>query len=206
MIEDRQARAKIARSIGTALDDLVQERMRGLVEEPDITSRIGQRLEDRFNGKYLGGYRVRVITETIPSHGGKSLEKPLGTDLYFAFSIEDAVGKETSKGVLVQAKREQNCDWTELGEQCRRMKLVTQKGSVVWLYRPTGIGVIRSTDVTKRISASMDSTSFFDLVLECRIGDRRKVPHGQFGDRNSLKTMLKDLGTKNAVWLDLEQV
>jgi hypothetical protein len=39
MIEDRQARAKIARSIGTALDDLVQERMRGLVEEPDITSR-----------------------------------------------------------------------------------------------------------------------------------------------------------------------
>ena len=85
------------------------------------------------------------------------------------------------------------------------MRLVTQKGSVVWLYKPTGIGVIRSGDVDKRISASMDSTTFFDRVLECQIGDKRKVPRGQFGDRQALKTMLKDLGSKNAVWLELER-
>ncbi|MFJ6024262.1 hypothetical protein ACIQC9_06665 [Brevundimonas sp. NPDC092305] len=206
MIEDLQARAQVSRSIAKALDDLVRERMKGLVEEPDITSRIGQRLEDRFNGRRLGGYRVRVITETITSHGRKSLEKPLGTDFYFALSVEDAAGNRTSKGVLVQAKRERGCDWTELGEQCRRMRLVTKKESVVWLYRKTGIGVIRSTDVDRRVSASMDSTAFFDLVLECKIGDRRKTPPGPFGDRDSLKTMLKDLGAKNAVWLELDQV
>jgi hypothetical protein len=205
MIEDGQARAEIAKKIGRTLDDLVRERMTGLVEEPDITSRVGQRLEDRFDGKRLGGYRVRVITETITSHGRGSLEKPLGTDLYLAFSVEDARGNRTSKGVLVQAKRAQGCDWSDLGEQCRRMNLVTKKGSVVWLYQPNGIDVIRSQDVDKRTSTSIDSTTFFDRVLECRIGDRRKVPEGDFVDRVKLKAMLQDLGAKNAVWLGLKR-
>ncbi len=86
------------------------------------------------------------------------------------------MGNQTSKGVLVQAKREQKCDWAVLGEQCRRMNLVTKKGSVVWLYKPSGIAGIRSPDVSKRISASMDSAAFFDRVLKCEIGDKRKVP------------------------------
>lgn len=205
MIRDRQARAEIAKKIGKAVDDLVRDRMAGLVEEPDITSRIGQRLEDRFDGERLGGYRVRVITETITSHGSGSLEKPLGTDLYFAFSVEDASGRETSKGVLIQAKRQDKCDWSGLEEQCRRMSLVTKKGSVVWLYKPNGVDVIRSQDITKRTSASVDSVTFFDRVLECQIGDRRKVPQGEFGDRPKLKTMLEDLGAKNAIWLGLDR-
>lgn len=204
MIEDRQARAIIAKKIGQALDDLVRERMTGLVEEPDITSRVGQRLEDRFDGVRLGGYRIQVITETITSHGSASLEKPLGTDLYFAFSVEDTSGNETAKGVLVQAKRARKCDWGALGEQCRRMNLVTKKGSVVWLYQSSGIDVIRSQDVNKRTSTAVDSTTFFDKVLECKVGDRRKVPEGQFGDRLQLKAMLEDLGAKNAIWLGLK--
>ncbi len=205
MIEDREARAEIAAKIGGALDELVRERMTGLVEEPDITSRVGQRLEDRFDGERVGGYRVRVITETITSHGSTSLEKPMGTDLYFAFSVEDALGNQTSKGVLVQAKRKDRCDWGALEEQCRRMKLVTKKGSVVWLYKPSGIDVIRADDVDRRTSASIDSATFFDLVLKCSIGDRRKVPYGRFGERPKLKAMLEDLGAKNAVWLNLKQ-
>lgn len=205
MIDDRQTRAKIASKLGRALDDLVRERMTGLVGEPDITSRVGQRLEDRFDGKRFSGYRVRVITETITSHGRGSLEKPLGTDLYFVFSVEDGSGNRTSKGVLVQAKRQQHCDWGALEEQCRRMNLVTKKGSVVWLYRSNGIDVIRSEDVHKRSSASIDLTTFFDRVLECQIGDRRRVPGGDFGDRKKLKAMLEVLGAKNAVWLGLER-
>lgn len=205
MIDDRQARAEIAKEIGDALDELVRERMTGLVEEPDITSRVGQRLEDRFDGRRLGSYNVRVITETVTSHGSTSLEKPLGTDLYFAFSVEDARGNRTSKAVLVQAKRELKCDWVELREQCRRMNLVTKKGSVVWLYNSNGIDVVRSRDVDKHTSASFTSVAFFDRVLECEIGDRRKVPGGKFGDRLKLKTMLEDLGAKNAVWLGLNR-
>lgn len=205
MIGDPEARAEIARKIAAALDELVGERMTGLVEEPDITSRVGQRLEERFDGEKIGDYRIRVITETITSHGRGSLEKSLGTDLYFAFSVTDGFGIENSKAVLVQAKRRDKCDWRALEDQCRRMNLVTKKGSVIWLYQQSGIDVIRSQDVEKRSSTSFDATTFFDRVLECQIGDRRKVPGGHFGDRPKLKEMLEDLGAKNAVWLGLRK-
>ena len=179
--------------------------MKGLVEEPDITSRIGQRLEDRFDGEVLRGYRVRVITETITSHGSKSLEKPTGTDLYFAISVDDGFSKALTKGVLVQAKRRDKLDWRELEEQCRRMNMVTKKGSVVWIYTPNGIDVVRSVDVLKRSSLVFGVDNLFDRVFECELGDRRKVPNGPFGDRRELKTMIEALGAKNAVWLDLER-
>jgi hypothetical protein len=205
LISDVEARSEIARAFGSALDDLVHERMKGLVEEPDITSRIGQRLEERFDGKVLRGYRVRVITETIPSHGAQSLEKPLGTDLYFAISVEDGLGNTTTKGVLVQAKRRDKLDWTTLEEQCRRMNMVTKKGSVVWIYTQSGIDVVRSVDVPKRSSAAFGVDKLFDRVFECELGDRRKVPSGPLGDRGKLKEMIEALGAKNAVWLDLER-
>lgn len=205
MISNAADRAKIASAIGPALDDLVRERMKGLVGEPDITSRVGQRLEDRFDGEELAGYRIRVISETITSHGPKSLENPMGSDLYFAISVEDAAGNETTKGILVQAKREDKRKWRELEEQCRRMELITKKGSVVWLYRPSGIGVLRASDVAQRVTPSITTTAFFDQVLKCTIGDRRKVPGGDFGDRDKLKQMLETLGARNAVWLDLEK-
>jgi hypothetical protein len=179
--------------------------MKGSVEEPDITSRIGQRLEERFDGENLHGYRVRVITETITSHGAKSLEKPLGTDLYFAISVEDEHGEVKTKGVLVQAKRRENLQWPALEEQCRRMTLVTKKGAVVWVYTPYGIDVIRAVDVPKKRSASFKTAKLFDRVLKCELGDRRKVPAGKFGARGALKTMIEALGAKNAVWLDLEE-
>jgi hypothetical protein len=204
LINDILARTEIARELGHALNDLVRDRMKGLVEEPDITSRVGQRLEDRFDGKDLRGYRVRVITETITSHGPKSLEKPLGTDLYFAISVEDEFDNVTTKGVLVQAKRKDKLDWHGLEEQCRRMNLVTKKGSVVWIYTPNGIDVVRSVDVPKRRFNTFGVDKLFDRVLECELGDRRKVPNGLFGDHDQLKSMIEALGARNAVWLDLE--
>lgn len=179
--------------------------MTGLVEEPDITSRVGQRLEDRFNGKILGGYGIRVITETVTSHGPKSLEKPMGTDLYLAVEIEDARGNTTSKGVLIQAKRLDKISGSDLVEQCRRMNLITKKGSVVWLYDEKGIKVARSPDVEQGSMVPFGNAEFFNRVLKCSIGDKRKVPNGKFGDRRELKTMLETLGAQNAVWLELDK-
>jgi len=205
VINDIEARKKISEAIGNSLDDLVRERMTGLVEEPDITSRVGQRLEDKFHGKTLGGYRIRVISETITSHGSKSLEKPMGTDLYFAVEVEDGRGLKISKGVLVQAKRLDRVAGSDLAEQCRRMNLITKKGSVVWLYDKSGIKVARSTDVERGNMSPVSNSKFFYLVLKCTIGDKRKVPDGSFGDRSQLKTMLHTLGAKNAVWLELDR-
>ncbi len=205
MIKDVETRSKIAQALGHALDDLVRDRFKGLVEEPDITSRIGQRLEDRFNGTVLRDYRVSVITETITSHGSNSLEKPMGTDLYFAISVEDKLGHATTKGLLVQAKRKDKLNWNDLTEQCRRMNMVTKKGSVVWIYAANGIDVVRSVDVPKPNSPSFGVGKLFDRVLACELGDRRKVPNGQFGDRGELKEMIKALGAKNAVRLGLKR-
>lgn len=205
MINDVQARKKISDAIGSSLDDLVRDRMTGLVEEPDITSRVGQRLEDRFDGQTLGGYRVRVISETITSHGPRSLEKPMGTDLYFAVEVEDSQGVRTSKGILVQAKRFDRLAGSDLAEQCRRMNLITKKGSVVWIYTTSGITVALSTDVERGSMAPISNSAFFDGVLECSIGDKRKVPDGAFGNRRELRKMLEALGAENAVWLALDQ-
>jgi hypothetical protein len=205
VIKDLKARKKISEAIGNSLDDLVRDRMTGLIDEPDITSRVGQRLEERFDGRMLGGYRIRVISETITSKGPKSLEKPMGTDLYLAVEIEDAIGKTTSKGVLIQAKRLDKIAGNDLVEQCRRMNLITQKGSVVWLYDKTGIKVARSPDVTRGSMAPFGNAEFFGHVLKCSIGDKRKVPKGKFGDRRELKNMLETLGAKNAVWLELQK-
>lgn len=205
MIKDLEARKKISDAIGSALDELVRDKMTGLVEEPDITSRVGQRLEDRFDGKILGGYGIRAITETVTSHGPKSLEKPMGTDLYLAVEIEDAIGNTTSKGVLIQAKRLDKISGSDLLEQCRRMNLITKKGSVVWMYDKTGIKVARSPDVEQGSMAPFGNAEFFNRVFKCSIGDKRKVPNGKFGDRRELKNMLEALGAQNAVWLELDK-
>ncbi|MDR6668869.1 hypothetical protein [Rhizobium sp. 1399] len=205
MINSIEARRAIAQTIGKSLDELVRDRMTGLVEEPDITSRIGQRLEDRFDGAFLAGYKVSVISETITSHGAKSLERPMGTDLYIAMSVEDKIGHQTSKGILIQAKRRDKLSLRDLGEQCRRMNMVTKKGSVVWIYDVSGIDVIRSEDVLKAASPAFSSSEFFERVLECNIGDKRKVPTGPFGDRPKLKSMLETLGARNAVWLEFDK-
>lgn len=205
MIDDKETRAEISGALGKAVDDLVRDHMKGLVEEPDISSRIGQRLEDRFDGRELGGYRVRVITETITSHGANSLEKPLGTDLYFAISVQNKNGVEIKKGILVQAKRRDRVKWKDLEEHCRRMKLLTKKGSVVWIYNSNCVDVLRSTDVPIRKDQPFSVDKFFNRVLECELGDRHKVPSGSFGDRGNLKAMLQDLGAQNAIWLELER-
>lgn len=205
MIEDGNARGVLSRAFGEAINELVRERLNGVAEEPDITSRIGQRLEDMFNGHQRGGYKIRVLTETIPSHGGGSLEKPLGADLYMLFEAEDASSRKVTKAVFVQAKRGNDINKKDLAEQCRRMNLVTIKGSVVWTYLPSGVLCQRAIDVQRNRSNVFGIETFFDSVLECKIGDKRKIPNGHFGNRPALKDMLKTIGAKNAVWLKMQK-
>jgi len=207
MISNAVQRSTIARAIGSEIDKLVLERLSGLVEEPDITSRIGQRLEDRFDGRRLGGHKVRVITETIPSHGAKSLEKPTGADLYIAIGVQPRQGPQVTKGVLVQAKRRDRIthDWRGLSEQCRRMCKITKKGSVVWTYGGRGVGAMRADQVVVGTEAPVLSLEeMFDAILQCQIGDKRRVPAGEFGDRVALAKMIREFGTRNAIWLELE--
>lgn len=205
MIESVEIRSEVANAFAKAIDELVEERMAGLVEEPDITSRLGQCLEDRFNGKVVAGYNVKILTETITSHGPASLEKPTGADLYLVVSVDDGFAPATTKALLVQAKRRDRIDQKELTEQCRRMNLITKKGSVVWVYDRNGVQIQKSVDVVSGRIAPFRSTKFFDDVFACKLGDKRKVPEGQFGDRPAVRDMLRGLGATNAAWLNLEK-
>jgi hypothetical protein len=205
VIDDIDARDKISKVIASSLDELVIERMQGLIEEPDITSRIGQRLEDSFNGRVIAGYKLRVISETITSHGAKSLENPTGTDLYLGVAVEHSHEIGTSKGILIQAKRSLKTTSKGLVEQCRRMNLITKKGSIVWIYSDSGIKVLKAAKVVQGDMKAMTNSKFFDQVLKCSIGDKTKVPEGPFGDRQQLKVMLETLGAKNGVALKLRK-
>lgn len=207
MIADPRQRASLAKSLADAIDGLVSDQYGGLHEEPDITSRIGQRLEDRFDERQVGGHTLRVITQTIPSHGPNSLEKPLGTDLYIAFSVQPHGGLPIRKGLLIQAKRQEKLglDWSDLREQCRRMNLVTQKGSVVWLYGPNGVATMRAPDVTKNRTVAMPLSQMLDQVFRCWIGDKRKVPGTGHPDRAVLREMLETLGAKNGILLKMKE-
>ena len=160
---------------------------------------------NRLQYIYTTQRSARLVTETITSHGGNSLEKPLGTDLYFAISVQAKNANEVTKGILVQAKRRDRVKWSELQEQCRRMNLVTKKGSVVWIYNSDCVDVLRATDGPKSTSQTFSVEKLFDRVLKCELGDLRKVPSGSFGDRSALKAMLEDLGAQNAVWLGLKR-
>ena len=205
MVSDPGQRAALAGSLGDAINSLVREHYTGLLEEPDITSRIGQRLEDQFDGKQVASHTIRVITQILPSHGPNSLEKPLGTDLYIALTVEPANGAAVTKGLLIQAKRQAKLGarWSELQEQCRRMNLVTQKGSVVWLYGPEGVATMRAPDVVKNRTSASPLIGMLDDVLRCWIGDKRKVPTGF--SRPALSDMLRALGTKNGVLLKMTE-
>lgn len=210
MIPNPLQRAEIAGQIAGAIDELVRDKLSGLFEEPDITSRLGQRLEDRLNGKSIAGHSVRVMTQTVPSHGQKSFEKPTGIDLYIAISVASADGHITKKGVLVQAKREDQLnhpgDWENLAKQCRRMDKITKKGSFVWIYTPNGVEVLRAPDVLHRREIPVASArDMFDDVLECHTGDKRQVPRGQFGDRRALEDYVRSVAAKNALWLKVEE-
>src|SRR3546814_4556016 len=89
------------------------------------------------------------------------------TTLFRAVEIEDAMGSTTSKGVLIQAKRLDKIARNDLVEQCRRMNLITKKGSVVWLYDKTGIKVARSPDVERGSMAPFGNAEFFERVRKC---------------------------------------
>jgi len=204
MIDDEDDRLKIAGTFGDAIDELVAAHTSGRTHEPPITARIGATLEALFNGHQRGGYKIRIITADITASGGKSLEKRMGSDLYLMFEVEDGHGQTTSKGVFVQAKKAGNS--RGLVKQCQRMNVISKKGSVVWTYTSAGVRCERAVDAENKLGITFDSHRFFDRVLKCEIGDRRRVPAGHFGDRAALTDMLETIGARDGVGIQLRKV
>lgn len=208
---DPIARDLIAKALGKAADQAVREHLAGISQEAQITSRIGQRLEDILNGKKILDHQIQVFTQDIPDRGPGSLEKAIGADLYVGISVSSG-GLQKSKGFLVQAKIESklksSSDFNALEEDCKDM-LHRSDASYLWLYESNGVRVVDAKDVVKREWRSPTelhrrrASTIFSRTLECSEGDfslglpsvrgTRKKP------REALGEMLEGLRVRNGV-------
>src|SRR4051812_15608253 len=95
---DSVNRRLIMDTLGETIDELVSDLYfdaidaPSVVQEPEITSRICQRVEDRLDGQRVGDYVFRVIAQSMPDRGPRSLEKLTGADLFLSVSLDGPDG------------------------------------------------------------------------------------------------------------------
>jgi hypothetical protein len=207
----RKNRALIMEALGDAVDDVVREEYsplvngRSLVQEPAITPRICDRVEQRLNGKTVGDYRFKVNAEVLTDRGQNSAESLLGADLALSVSLDGPGGFD--KTLLIQAKYDREADRDELLGSCRKMeKLAGRKGTYIWLYGPDGVKVITPHQVE-----AMEDNDFEGLyhrsmkgltgrILDCNAGSKRiGIPRHVPNRKQYLRAKLEQWRAKAAL-------
>jgi hypothetical protein len=205
--EDQYVRDLISGAIRSAVDQTVMKHYNSITQEPALTARIGEAIEQRLNGAVFNDYKVRVVTQDIPDRGKGALERDTGIDLYIGLDVQGQ-SINLSKGMFIQAKWNNSISGgklTDLVSQCDKMLKHTDKGAFVWLYGPDGTEVIPASDIihnphispTEHISHSIES--LFKGVMNCTSGDHKLVAPNIFHDRLALGDMLKEYRTRRGV-------
>ncbi len=160
-------------AVGTC-DSLVKKRVE---QEHHFTDRMLGAMEYSVNDFKKNG--IQWNAKTLTDRGINAQESTYGADFLGVLDI-DIEGFKVAKGFLAQAKllREgRSIDMTELREQCNKL-LIFSPDSFVFLYKEDGIDVypaisVVSSDKTLTSHYSRSIKSFFELHLECFIGDRK---------------------------------
>lgn len=210
---DEQTRDWLADAIRGAVDDVVIKHAARLAQEPQVSAKIADRLEQRLDGMTINGYHVSVVASDMPDRGRGSLEKPSGVDLYIAVRVRRRdIPLEIAKGVLVQGKFDTPFGAGEqrrLIDQCGKMCRRSRKGSFVWLYGSDGAIVVPATDVlaAPKIPAQLRTgrniARHFRDVLDCVAGDEELVKGDVFGSVAALNAMMRELAAREAVAIDV---
>lgn len=194
MIEDRLERRLIATVIAIVIDALAAEHFE-VTQEPSLTDRIGQSLEDLWL-PLPRGFEITILTHSVSDRGPKADEPPTGTDLYVGIEVT-IDGTRKTKGFLVQAKWDGGPKDGRLEDQCRKM-LDISEDSYVWSYGPSGIKVEHARDVLRGIEMGNPASArprhiedLFDGVFECNEGDRKIGLPGGPNHRRALGDMIK---------------
>jgi hypothetical protein len=203
--DDRLTRELIATALREVADSVCRDHFGGITQEPQITSRIGQALEQRLVGSNFNGYTVEVVTQDFPDRGPGALERRVGADLYVGVRVVSERHVQLSKGMIAQAKK-----WPWLTpedrfgvvEQSKRM-LERSPASYVWVYTADGVGVVNAEKVVERRSRNLANRRRLDEVLSeilaCNEGDPlRGLPSGQ-PLRQQVGVMLRELSVRTAV-------
>ena len=212
LTHDARTRDVLAELIRSAADEVVTLHYGRLSQEPQITSKIADRIEQQLNGLIIFDHKVDVIVTDMPDRGPGSLEKRTGADLFVAIRVhsEDDV-VNVAKGLTIQSKMsgERGKDDKQLMGQCQQMVKRSSKGSYVWLYSATGVRSIPASEVLTQPSASVESLASrnvaeqFRDVLDCVAGDEMLANQAIFESPNALRTFMEDLGAEKAVAIDV---
>lgn len=185
MIDDKEERERIARILGGVVDRIAIRHAGRKTQEPQVTPRIGQALEDAqlatketlsdgaLRGDPLPGYDIRITTQDIPDRGPGALEKPSGSDLYVNVSVRTGE-RYASKAFLVQAKKGEGDE--RLAEQCRKM-LARSDSAYAWIFGKAGCSVIDAQTIDTHPDSDLGELSHrgaaavFEAILECSEGD-----------------------------------
>jgi hypothetical protein len=203
-------------ALGGAVDELVQDLYSdtidgpSVVQEPEITSRICQRVEDRLDRKRLGNYVLRVTAQSMPDRGPRSLEKITGADLLLSVSLDGPGGFD--KTLFVQTKYDRNVSREDLLDACRRMEgHVGKEGTYVWIYERDGVKVLSSHQVEQMRGNSLEGLSRRSMagltgrILDCYAGSRAWGIPASGNRRQIIHERLRRIQAKNSLDLHLKQ-
>jgi hypothetical protein len=210
-------RKLITKKVGGTIDGVVREQYsnpkhgRKFVQEPRITERVCDRLEQQLNERRIGDYTLEVTAESLPDRGPYSAEKILGADIALSVSLDGEEGFD--KTLLIQAKYDTEFDRGELVEACDKMeKVAGKKGTYIWIYTPDGVKVVSPYQVRH-----MRSDAFYGLyhrspeglmgrILDCYAGSKKiGIPKSVRDRRRYLQEMLERFRAKNAVDISLRE-
>ena len=214
--EDPYLRDSIAQLFSSAIDDVVREHINRLSQEPQITSKIADRIEQAAQSWTLGKYKLSARAQDLPDRGPRSLEKPTGTDLYIGIRLEDEKANyKLEKGLLIQSKistKITTAEHKKLVSQCELMTTRSTSGSFVWLYDDLGVKVIPANEIAAnpgldaRDIFSRNTTEFFRDVLDCFLGDRNLVWGSIFDDIEALNNLLRELAISKGIVINIDAV
>jgi hypothetical protein len=212
---DRENRRLIMDTLGGTIDELVQDlysdTIKGpsIVQEPEITSRVCQRVEDLLDGRRVGDYVFRVVAQSIPDRGPRSLERITGADLLLSLSLDGPDGFD--KAIFIQTKYDRNVNRHELLDACRRMERhVGKKGAYVWIYERDGVKVLSPHQVRRMQGNTFEGLQRRSMagltgrILDCYAGSRTwGIPMGS-NRRQILHERLRQVRAQNALDLALK--
>lgn len=212
-----ESRSQIVKKLGHAVDSLVKELYSAKIggvsarQEPEITSRLCQRLEDKLDKTIAGEYVFRVIAQSLPDRGPNSMEKLIGADLFLSVSLEGQEGFD--KGVFIQAKYDRNINHNELKTACQNMKREAgNEGAYVWIYQPEGVKVVSSHQVNQMQHNSLADVrprsveGFFGRILDCYAGSKKWGVPSRGDRRIAIDAKLLGVRTRNLLDIQLKKL
>lgn len=208
----------IKKEIGKYLDDLVKDLYSDsgdgirAIQEPEITSRLCQRMEDKLDGKTIDGYKFHVIAQSLPDRGPQSIEKLIGADLFFSVSLHDEDGDGFDKGIFIQAKYDDNIDIDELKKSFEKMKKTSdKKSSYVWVYTKEGIKVLSEYQAKKITGNNLNGisprsvSSFTGRILDCYAGSHDWGIQNNTSRRSAVATKLREVRAREILDIQIEK-